>query len=110
MNGRRTLARFSKTERRLSRSTTGRMPSVGLRGLQSAWRPTKVAVAALLDRLREGGKPGRQPDAETVEKIKQRKPSAIRYDDGKSVDPRRAAAYLEDKLTKRDRILVFDGG
>ena len=26
------------------------------------------------------------------------------------VDPRRAARYLEDKLPKRDRILVFDGG
>ena len=51
----------------------------------------KVAVAALLDQLKEGGKPGRQPDAETVQKIKQRKPPAITYDDGKWVDPRRAA-------------------
>ena len=50
--------------------------------------------------------PGRQPDAQTVQKIKQRKPPAISYDDGKWVDPRRAAAYLEDKLPKRDRILV----
>ena len=71
---------------------------------------SKVAIAALLDRLREGGKPGRQPDAETAQKIKQRKPPAISYDDGKSVDPRRAADYLENKLPKRDRILVFDGG
>jgi acetolactate synthase I/II/III large subunit len=70
----------------------------------------KVAVAALLDRLRDGGKPGRQPDAKTVQKIKERKPPVISYDDGKSVDPRRAAAYLEDKLPKHDRILVFDGG
>lgn len=70
----------------------------------------KVAVAALLDRLQEGGKPGRQPDAATAQKIKQYKPAAISYDDGKTVDPRRAAAYLEDKLPKRDRILVFDGG
>ena len=70
----------------------------------------KVAVAALLDRLKEGGKPPRQPDAATVQKIKQWKPPAISYDDGKWVDPRRAAAYLEDKLPKRDRILVFDGG
>jgi thiamine pyrophosphate-dependent acetolactate synthase large subunit-like protein len=70
----------------------------------------KVAVAALLDRLREGGKPGRQPDAETTQKIKQHKPPAISYDDGKSVDPRRAANYLEEKLPRRDRILVFDGG
>jgi thiamine pyrophosphate-dependent acetolactate synthase large subunit-like protein len=70
----------------------------------------KVAVAALLDRLQEGGKPGPQPDAATVQKIKRHKPPEISYDDGKSVDPRRAAAYLEDKLPKRDRILVFDGG
>jgi acetolactate synthase I/II/III large subunit len=70
----------------------------------------KVAVAALLDRLQEGGKPGRQPDAQTLQKIKQRKPPPISYDDGKWVDPRRAADYLEDKLPKRERILVFDGG
>jgi acetolactate synthase-1/2/3 large subunit len=38
---------------------------------------TKVAVAALLDRLKEGGKPGRHPDTETVQEIKQRKPPAI---------------------------------
>jgi acetolactate synthase I/II/III large subunit len=69
----------------------------------------KVAVAALLDRLQEGGKPGRQPDAEIVQKIKQWRPPAISYDDGKSVDPRRVAAYLEENLPKRDRILVFDG-
>jgi thiamine pyrophosphate-dependent acetolactate synthase large subunit-like protein len=71
---------------------------------------SKVAVAALLDRLKEGGKPSRQLDADTAQKIKQRKPPAVKYDDGKSVDPRRAAAYLEDKLPRRDRILVFDGG
>jgi thiamine pyrophosphate-dependent acetolactate synthase large subunit-like protein len=70
----------------------------------------KVAVAALLERLKEDGKPGRQPDAGTAQKIKQRKAPAISYDDGKWVDPRRVAAYLEDKLPKRDRILVFDGG
>jgi acetolactate synthase I/II/III large subunit len=71
---------------------------------------SKVAVAALLDRLKEHGKPGRQPDAEIVRKIRQREPPAISYNDGKWVDPRRAASYLEDKLPKRDRILVFDGG
>jgi acetolactate synthase I/II/III large subunit len=70
----------------------------------------KAAVVALLDRLKEGGKPGRQPDSETLQRIKQRKPPAVSYDDGKWVDPRRAARYLEDKLPKRDRILVFDGG
>jgi acetolactate synthase-1/2/3 large subunit len=45
-----------------------------------------------------------------VEKIKQRKPEFATYDDGKAVDPRRAANYLEAKLPKQDRILVFDGG
>ncbi|MDH6233875.1 acetolactate synthase-1/2/3 large subunit [Mesorhizobium soli] len=70
----------------------------------------KIAVAALLERLKESGKQAREPDAETVEKLKQRKPPAINYEDGKTVDPRRVASYLEDKLPKRDRILVFDGG
>lgn len=71
---------------------------------------SKIAVAALIERLKEGGKPGRAPDAQTLQKIKQRKAPAINYDDGKTVDPRRVASYLEDKLPKRDRILVFDGG
>jgi thiamine pyrophosphate-dependent acetolactate synthase large subunit-like protein len=70
----------------------------------------KAGVIALLDRLKEGGKQGRQPDADTLRRIKQRKPPAVGYDDGRWVDPRRAARYLEDKLPKRDRILVFDGG
>jgi acetolactate synthase-1/2/3 large subunit len=70
----------------------------------------KVATAALLERLQEISKDGRQPDAETARKIKTRKPPAVSYDDGKTVDPRRAANYLEDKLPKQDRILVFDGG
>jgi len=64
----------------------------------------------LLDWLREGGEPSRQPDAETAQKIKQWKPPAVSYDDGESIDPRRAANYLEDKLPKQTRILVFDGG
>jgi acetolactate synthase-1/2/3 large subunit len=70
----------------------------------------KVAITALLDWLREGGEPSRQPDAETAQKIKQWTPTAVSYDDGESIDPRRAANYLEDKLPKQDRILVFDGG
>jgi acetolactate synthase-1/2/3 large subunit len=57
-----------------------------------------------------GGAARRAPNAELVQKKKQQKPPAITYDDGKWVDPRRAARYLEDKLSKRDRILVFDGG
>jgi acetolactate synthase I/II/III large subunit len=70
----------------------------------------KVAVTALLDWLREGGEPSRQPDAEIAQKIKQWKPPAVSYDDGESIDPRRAANYLDDKLPKQNRILVFDGG
>ncbi|MEP9372823.1 thiamine pyrophosphate-binding protein [Mesorhizobium sp. KR1-2] len=70
----------------------------------------KIAVAALLERLQADGAPARQPDAETVQKFQQRKPPAISYDDGQTVDPRRVASYLEDKLPKQDRILVFDGG
>ena len=70
----------------------------------------KVAIAALIDWLRESGEPSRQPDAETVQNIKQWKPPPVSYDDGKSIDPRRAANYLEDKLPKQNRILVFDGG
>jgi acetolactate synthase-1/2/3 large subunit len=62
----------------------------------------KVAVAALLDRLQEGGKPGRQPDAETVQKIKQWRPPAISYDDGnRSI---RAAPPLIWKRTCRNEI------
>jgi thiamine pyrophosphate-dependent acetolactate synthase large subunit-like protein len=71
---------------------------------------SKVAAAALLNKLKEGGKPARQPDAQLIQRIKQQKPPSITYDDGKGVDPRRAATYLDDKLPKRDRILVFDGG
>ena len=70
----------------------------------------KAAALALLAKLKEGGKPARQPDPELVQKKKQQKPLTVKYDDGKSVDPRRAANYLQDKLPKRDRILVFDGG
>jgi acetolactate synthase I/II/III large subunit len=63
----------------------------------------KVAVAALLDRLKAGGEPGPQPDADTVQKIKQRKPSA------RSI---RVAPPAIWKISCRnvDRILVFDGG
>src|SRR3984885_10659003 len=52
----------------------------------------KAAVVALLDKLKEGGKPGRQPDAALAQKKQQQKPPTITYDDGKSVDPRRAAS------------------
>jgi acetolactate synthase I/II/III large subunit len=69
----------------------------------------KPAVASLLDRLQATGKP-RPVDPKTAQQIKDRKPEAVSYDDGTSIDPRRAARYLEDKLPKDDRIIVFDGG
>jgi acetolactate synthase-1/2/3 large subunit len=69
----------------------------------------KVAAASLLTRLRTASKP-RQPDAALVRKIKDRKPDTVNYEDGATVDPRRAARHIEEKLPKDDRILVFDGG
>jgi acetolactate synthase I/II/III large subunit len=75
---------------------------VGLEG------DAKAVVASLLERLKSG-KP-RQPGADIVQKAKDRKPEPVNYDDGASVDPRRAARYIEDKLPKDDRILVCDGG
>jgi len=69
----------------------------------------KPAVASLLDRLQSVGKP-RPVDAKTAQRIKDRKPEVVNYVDGSSIDPRRAARYIEDKLPKQDRILVFDGG
>ena len=75
---------------------------VGLEG------DAKPAVASLLERL-NGGKP-RQPAAAIAQKIKGRKPEPVNYEDGATIDPRRAARYIEDKLPKDDRILVCDGG
>jgi acetolactate synthase-1/2/3 large subunit len=69
----------------------------------------RAAVASLLTRLRLAGKQ-RQPDAGLVQEIKNRRPEAVNYQDGATVDPRRAARYIEEKLPKDDRILVFDGG
>src|ERR1700691_66484 len=59
-------------------------------GLES---DAKAAVVALLDKLKEGGKAGRQPDAKLIQKKKEQKPPAITYDDGRSVDPRRAVSH-----------------
>jgi hypothetical protein len=53
----------------------------------------RFAIAALLARLKEDGRPGRQLDAQTAQKIKQRKLHAISCD-GKWVDPRRVARRL----------------
>ncbi len=70
----------------------------------------KVAAAALLERLREVDKRSREPDAGLAQRIVETRSPTESYDDGGKVDPRRAARYLEDKLPKQDRILVFDGG
>jgi thiamine pyrophosphate-dependent acetolactate synthase large subunit-like protein len=69
----------------------------------------RAAAVSLLTQLKTGGQP-RQPDAALVQKIKARKPDVVGYDDGATIDPRRAARYIEEKLPKDERILVFDGG
>jgi thiamine pyrophosphate-dependent acetolactate synthase large subunit-like protein len=76
---------------------------VGLEG------DAKLAVASLLERLQNTAKPRQAADA-TAQKIKDKKPDAVNYDDGAAIDPRRAARYIEDNLPKDDRILVCDGG
>ena len=70
----------------------------------------KVATAALVQALQERSSGQRSPDGGTVQKIKNRRDPTENYDDGGKVDPRRAARYIEDKLPKQERILVFDGG
>jgi acetolactate synthase I/II/III large subunit len=77
---------------------------VGLEG------DAKPAVAMLTDRLRQGNGKDHQPAAAIAQKIKSRKPAPVNYDDGPTIDPRRAARYIEDKLPKDDRIIVLDGG
>ena len=69
----------------------------------------KVSATSLLERLQAAGKP-RPVDPKTAQQLKNHKPEVVTYDDGSSIDPRRAARYLEDKLPKQDRILVLDGG
>jgi acetolactate synthase I/II/III large subunit len=53
---------------------------------------------------------GREPAPAIAQKIKDKKPDAVNYEDGATIDPRRAARYIQDKLPKDDRILVSDGG
>ena len=77
--------------------------SVGLEG------DAKETVASLLERLKTAEKP-RQPDATTAQKIRTKTPNGFNYEDGAAIDPRRVARYLEEKLPKDDRVLVFDGG
>jgi acetolactate synthase-1/2/3 large subunit len=69
----------------------------------------RAVAASLLAGLKAGGQ-ARKPDAALVQKLKARKPDIVNYDDGAAVDPRRAARYIEEKLPKDERILVFDGG
>jgi thiamine pyrophosphate-dependent acetolactate synthase large subunit-like protein len=77
---------------------------VGLEG------DAEVSVAALLARLHRKTSRPRKPDPEMVELINTFDFSRPAFDDGDSVDPRRAVWYLEDKLPKKDRIIVIDGG
>jgi acetolactate synthase-1/2/3 large subunit len=69
----------------------------------------RAAAESLLAQLKTVGQP-RQADAALVQRIKARKLDVVNYDDGASIDPRRAARYIEEKLPKDERILVFDGG
>jgi len=77
---------------------------VGLEG------DARVTVAALLERLCSAGKKPRQPDAAIAERIKKFDTTRPKFEDGGFIDPRRAVWYLEDKLPKKDRIIVIDGG
>jgi acetolactate synthase-1/2/3 large subunit len=70
----------------------------------------KVTVAALLERLRVAEPKPRQPDPAIAERIKNFGEARPSFEDGDFVDPRRAVWYLEDKLPKKDRIIVIDGG
>jgi acetolactate synthase-1/2/3 large subunit len=77
---------------------------VGLEG------DARIALLALLKRLQDIRNAPRQPDDQTIQKIKQFSFVRPDFEDGDSVDPRRAVWYLEDRLPKRDRIIVIDGG
>jgi thiamine pyrophosphate-dependent acetolactate synthase large subunit-like protein len=77
---------------------------VGLEG------DARVTVAALLERLRSAEKKPRQPNAAIAERIKKFDGLRPEFEDGDFIDPRRAVWYLEDKLPKKDRIIVIDGG
>lgn len=69
----------------------------------------KSVVAALTKQL-EATVKARSPDEATAQKLKAAPPAATDYEDADAVDPRRAAQYIEDKLPKKNRILVLDGG
>jgi thiamine pyrophosphate-dependent acetolactate synthase large subunit-like protein len=71
----------------------------------------KIAATLLLERLRasEGARTPNAKMTSTLAKAKQ-KPESPKYEDSSSIDPRRAAQYIEERLPKDERILVFDGG
>jgi acetolactate synthase-1/2/3 large subunit len=71
----------------------------------------RTAVGALAERLSATTK-ARPLNAQILLKIQERNASTrkVSYDDGDSVEPRRAAQYLEDTLPKDDRVVVLDGG
>jgi len=77
--------------------------SVGLEG------DAKATLTLLSDRLKTAEKP-RQNNPTTAQKIRDNRAQVLNYEDGGSTDPRRVARYLEEKLPKDDRVLVFDGG
>ncbi|MFC4030119.1 thiamine pyrophosphate-binding protein [Streptomyces polygonati] len=69
----------------------------------------RTAVGALADRL-SATTEARRPNTQLQQQIQERNAWKVSYEDGDSVDPRRAAQYLEDTLPKDDRVLVLDGG
>jgi acetolactate synthase I/II/III large subunit len=77
---------------------------VGLEG------DAKVAVWALLQRLNNDWGAPREPAGDTMKRIQKFSFARPEFEDGESLDPRRAVWYVEDKLPKKDRIIVIDGG
>ena len=77
---------------------------VGLEG------DARITVVALLERLRSDWGAPHHANPEIIQKVKQFSFARPDFEDGASVDPRRAVWYVEDKLPKTDRIIVIDGG
>jgi acetolactate synthase I/II/III large subunit len=77
---------------------------VGLEG------DAKVTLFALLQRLNNDWGAPREATKDSVKRIQQFSFARPTFDDGDSIDPRRAVWYVEDKLPKKDRIIVIDGG
>ena len=78
-------------------------PTVGLQG------DAKVTVAALYKKIQKSIDK-KEPDQEIKKLITTFKPENISYNDGTTIDPRRAAHHIEKYLPMEERIIVTDGG